>query len=415
MNVYIAGIAMTALGKLPDWSVKRLARVAVGSALDDAGCDLSEIEAVWFSNVRQGQMEGQNSIRGQAALFALDLHGVPVFNVENACASSSSGVLQAYAAIRAGLCEVALVVGAEKMFFPERKTEMLRAFLGGTDVHELELTRERLAKLGAGVAPPGVVLPDLAPSDAQSFFMDVYAAIARAHMRAHGTTVEQIAEAAAKNHWHSTLNPLAQYRHDMSVEQVLADRPIAWPLTRAMCAPLSDGAAAAVLCAGSRLPRLRRAGRAVRILGIGASSATHRAADDFAQHMTRLAARRAYEMAGLGPDSISLAEVHDASSFAELLQIENLGLCGVGEGGPFTASGATTLGGRVPVNPSGGLVSKGHPIAATGLIQLHELCVQLRGEAGRRQVPNARIGVAENGGGFVGVEEAACVVTVLGQ
>jgi acetyl-CoA acetyltransferase len=208
------------------------------------------------------------------------------------------------------------------------------------------------------------------------------------------------------------LNPLAQYRTPMSVEEVLQTPPIAWPLTRAMCAPISDGAAAAVVCSERALDRVASS-RAVRIRGMGVSSTTHRPAEALHAHCVSLAAERAYAAAGIAASEIDVVEVHDASSFAEILQIENLGLCAHGEGGPYTASGATTLGGECPVNVSGGLVSKGHPIAATGLIQLHELVTQLRGEAGARQVRGARIAVAENGGGFVRIEDAAAVVTVL--
>lgn len=403
-RVHIAGIGMTPLGRHLDKSVKDLTAWAVGLALRDAGAQASDVQAAWFSNTRQGQMEGQNSIRGQAALHAAGFGGLPIFNVENACASSSSGVAQAYAHLAAGLCDIALVVGAEKMIYLDRKELMLQAFMGGTDVHEIERTRRLIGE------PP-------AAEDGQaqrSFFMDLYAGIARRHMARWGTTERQIALVAAKNHWHSTMNPLSQYQVDMSVDEVLADKAIVWPLTRAMCAPLSDGAAAAVLCNDAGLRRLRAA-TAVRIRGIGVSSAQHRPFEDFEHHTARLAAQRAYEMAAIAPRDIDVVEVHDASAFAEILQVENLGLCEPGAGGRLAESGATRLGGQVPVNTSGGLISKGHPIAATGLIQLHELVLQLRGTAGKRQVQGARVGVAENGGGWIGVEEAACVVTVLAR
>jgi acetyl-CoA acetyltransferase len=398
---YIAGMGMTPLGRHLERSVKDLTAWAVRLALEDAGASRDDIEAAWFSNTRQGQMEGQNSIRGQCALHAAGFGGIPVFNTENACASSSSGVAQAHAYLAAGLADIALVVGAEKMIYPDRKQAMLQAFLGGTDVHQIENTWRLIGGEGS-------------EGGSRSFFMDLYAAIARAHMERHGTTERQIAAVAAKNHWHSTLNPLAQYRTDMSVEEVLADKAIVWPLTRAMCAPLSDGAAAAVLCTPAGLRRLGCRAR-VRFRGIGVASAQHRAFDDFEHHCARLAAARAYAMAGIGPEEIDVVEVHDASAFAEILQVENLGLCRSGDGGALAESGATRLGGRIPVNPSGGLISKGHPIAATGLVQLHELVQQLRGQAEARQVEGARIGVAENGGGWVGVEEAACVVTVLAK
>ena len=409
MDVFIAGISHTKLGRHVQQSVKDLTREAVTGALLDAGVAQDAMGAAWFSNVRQGQMEAQNSIRGQCALTAMGFSGLPIFNVENACASSSSGVYQAYAALKAGLFDVVLVAGTEKMFYPEKRQAMMEAFFGGTDIHEMQNTWNGLQHIGAGIGPEQEAGGDWKQ---QSFFMDVYASLARMHMKLYGTTQEQIAYAAAKNHTHSALNPLAQYNTPMTVQEVLQTPTIAWPLTRAMCAPISDGAAAAVLCNENGLKQLNRA-RAVRIRGMGVSSTMHRAAEALESHCVALAADRAYSAAGIAAKDINVVEVHDASSFAEILQIENLGLCARGEGGPFTASGATTLGGQCPVNVSGGLVSKGHPIAATGLIQMHELVTQLRGEAGARQVQGARIAVAENGGGFIRIEDAAAVVAVL--
>lgn len=407
-DIYIVGIAMTRLGKFPDRSVKDLVREAVEGALADAGTTRDAIEAAWFSNTRQGMMEGQNVIRGQCALRPLGFQGIPIVNVENACASASTGLGEAFAHLKAGLCDVALVAGVDKMFFPEQKEQMFKAFLGGTDVHRLKETTAWLAEIGQGVGPAesseGVNM--------HSFFMDYYAAMARLHMRRFGTTVRQIAAVAAKNHFHSTLNPFSQYRQDMTIEQVLADPPITWPLTRAMCAPISDGAAAAVLCHERALTRFGRS-RAVRLAGFALTSSQDRDALDYDRHVGRMAALKAYAMAGIGPDDVDVAEVHDACAFAEIVQTENLGFCARGEGGPLAERGETKLGGRIPVNPSGGLVSKGHPVGATGLIQIHELVAQLRGEAGPRQVEGARLAVAENGGGLWGVEEAATTVTIL--
>ncbi|MGB5625298.1 MAG: thiolase family protein, partial [Woeseiaceae bacterium] len=184
------------------------------------------------------------------------------------------------------------------------------------------------------------------------------------------------------------------------------------PFTRSMCAPISDGAAAAIVCTESSLGNFDRA-RAIEIRGLSLASGTRRDIGDYANHIGRRAALHAYDQAGITGADVDVAEVHDATSFAEIQQIENLGLCGQGEGGPFSESGATSLGGRIPVNPSGGLVSKGHPVGATGIAQIFELVTQLRGEAGERQVTEARVAVAENGGGFYDVEEAATAVTVL--
>jgi len=410
-GVFIAGVGMTALGKFPQLSVKQLTRTAVEAALKDAGLQLADIEGAWFSNSRQGQMEGQNSIRGQCALRSMGFESIPIVNVENACCSSSTGLNQAFAAVKAGLIDVGLVVGTEKMFYPEKKELMLQAFRGGWDVHDEANTERLMLSLGEGVAVPPEALAD---TGARSIFMDIYASLARQHMRLYGTTQEQIACVAAKNHWHSTKNPLAQYQEDMSADQVLADRLISWPLTRAMCAPLSDGSAALVVCSEKALRRVDRS-RSVRVLASALVSGSNRAPDDLSRHLGRIAAGKAYEQAGIGPGDVDVAEVHDATAFAEILHVENLGFCEPGAGGQMAEKGETRLGGRLPVNPSGGLVSKGHPIAATGAIQLHELVTQLRGEAGARQVPEARIAAAENGGGFFGAEEAATVVTLLAR
>jgi len=408
-DVYIVGIAMTKLGKFPARSVKDLTREAVDGALADARCGISDIQAAWFANTRQGMMEGQNVIRGQCALRPLGFAGIPIVNIENACCSASTALREATAHLMAGMCDVALVAGADKMFFPDQKEQMFRAFLGGADVHMIDSTCEWLAGIGRGVGPEEQAGGGVS---VHSFFMDYYAAMARLHMGLFGTTQRQIAAAAAKNHFHSTLNPLSQYRDDMSVEQVLADQPVKWPLTRSMCAPVSDGAAAAVVCHKRALGRFDRA-RAVRVAGIALASSSDRALEDYDRHVGRVAALQAYETAGVAPGDIDVAEVHDACAFAEIVQSENLGFCERGAGGRLAEEGETRLGGRIPINPSGGLVSKGHPVGATGLIQIHELVAQLRAEAGARQVQGARLAIAENGGGLWGVEEAATTVTIL--
>jgi acetyl-CoA acyltransferase len=408
-TVYVVGVGMTPLGRHLDLSVKDLTLQAVRAALADAGASQAQVEAAWFSNVRQGQMEGQNSIRGQCALRTMGFEAIPIVNVENACASSTTGLAQAFAAIKAGMVDLGLVVGAEKMIFPDRKREMFDAFRGGADVHLMAQTTERLAKLGEDIVPPGIPEPA-----ERSFFMDIYAALARLHMKTYGTTTRQIAAAAAKNHDHSVHNPNAQYRAPMSIEAVLADHPIVWPLTRSMCAPMSDGAAAVLLASEAGVRRLGGS-RAVRLRAVALASGTDRAPDNYLRHTGRIAAAKAYEMAGLGAGDMQVAEVHDATAFGEILQVENLGLVAPGEGGPAVERGDTRIGGRLPVNTSGGLVSKGHPIAATGAAMIHEIVTQLRGEAGARQVEGACTGIVENGGGFWGVEEAATAVAVLSR
>ena len=356
-------------------------------------------------------MEGQHMIRGQLALRAMGMGGIPVVNMENACAASSTALNLAAAFVRSGQGDIALAIGAEKMFSKDR-ARMFSVFDSGWDVAEVEQSKARLLQFGQGLTiPEGSTSPQ-----PYSVFMDIYAASAREHIKRYGTTQRQIAAVSAKNHTHSQHNPLAQYRQPMTIEQVLAAPPITYPLTMPMCSPVSDGAAAAIICNEAGLKKLRGdRRRAVRLLASIIQTGSDRDPLDRASACTALAARRAYEQAGIAPTDVSVAEVHDATAFGEIVQTENLGFCDFGEGGPLAERGETCIGGRIPVNPSGGLESKGHPIGATGLGQVFELVTQLRGEAGARQVEGARIAVAENGGGLIGLEEAVACVTVLGR
>ncbi|MEB2317334.1 MAG: thiolase family protein [Pseudomonadota bacterium] len=410
-DVYVVGVGMTPFGRLPDVSIKELTRQAVETALADAGVSADALQGAYFANASQGHMEGQQMIRGQVALRSMGIQGIPVVNVENACASGSSAFSLAVNFLRAGEGDVALAVGAEKMYSSDRDL-MFSVFDSAWDVHEAEAIRERLLQLGEGIEPP----PGSTSPKPYSVFMDVYAAFSRFHMKRFGTTQRQLAAVAAKNHRHSVHNPLSQYRDPYTIEEILAAPPITYPLTLPMCSPISDGAAAAVLCTGAGLRRLGLdAGRAIRVLACVVGTGTDRDPSQVEQHCTAVAARRAYERAGVGPQDVSVAEVHDATAMGEIIQIENLGFCEFGEGGPMSERGDTTVGGRIPVNPSGGLESKGHPVGATGIGQVHELVTQLRGEAGARQVEGARIALAENGGGLQGIEEAVACVTILGR
>jgi acetyl-CoA acetyltransferase len=410
-NVYVVGVGMTPFGRLADTSIKQMTRQAVEVALADAGVAAAALQGAFFGNASQGHMEGQQMIRGQVALRAMGIQSIPVVNVENACASGSTALHLAVSFVRSGEGDVALAVGAEKMFSRDRDL-MFSVFDSAWDVSDAQAIRDRLLKLGEGVeVPPGTTSPK-----PYSVFMDVYAAFARHHMRRWGTTQRQLAAVAAKNHRHSQHNPLSQYRDAYTIEEVLAAPPITWPLTLPMCSPISDGAAAAVVCTESGLRRLGiDRSRAIRVLACVLQTGSDRLPDDAAHHCTAIAARRAYERAGVGPADVSVAEVHDATAMGEIIQVENLGFCAFGEGGAMAERGDTAIGGRIPVNPSGGLESKGHPVGATGIGQVHELVAQLRGEAGPRQVEGARIALAENGGGLQGIEEAVACVTILGR
>jgi acetyl-CoA acyltransferase len=409
VRTYIVGVGITPFTKQLDSSVKDLVREAVLAALKDAGCDSSALQAAYFASAGQGAMEGQFMVSGQIALGAMGITGIPVTNVENACASSSTALNVARLHVASGAVDICLAVGVDKLFSND-KERSFAVFDGGWDVHTAEQQIRYLRSLGDEVQPPeGLVEPAK-----RSVFMDIYASLARLHMKTFGTTQRQLAAVAAKNHVHSTRNPLAQFQYPLTIDEVLSARAVSWPLTLPMCAPISDGAAAVIVCNEDGLRRLQR-DRAVQILASVLRSATDRPADDYDNHLCHLAAMEAYEIAGLEPRDMSLAEVHDASAFAEIQQTETLGFCAFGEGGMMAESGATTLGGRFPINVSGGLLSRGHPIGATGLAQVFELVRQLRHEAGPRQVENARFAIAENGGGFSGVEEASACITILGR
>ena len=409
-DIYIIGAGMTRFGKFLDRSVKELVHSATHDALDDAGAGLSDIGAAFYANTVQGALEGQLMVGGQVALRTMGFEGMPITNVENACASASTAFHLAYTHLKAGMSDVALAVGADKMF-SEDKAKTASVFNGAWDVHDVDNITQSLIALGEGVEPP----PGRKEKGTlRSVFMDVYAALAKSHMKRFGTTERQLATVAAKNHRHSIDNERSQYRVGMTVDEVLAARMISWPLTLPMCAPISDGAAAAILCTEEALSRFDRS-RAVKVYASVLCSGSNRRSDDLENHLCRRATLKAYDQAGLGPDDLSVAEVHDASAFAEIVQTENLGFCEIGQGGWIAERGDTSLGGRIPVNPSGGLELKGHPIGATGLGQIFELVVQLRGEAGSRQVPEARFAIAENGGGFHGFEEAAACITILGR
>ncbi|MGE4167917.1 MAG: thiolase family protein [Xanthobacteraceae bacterium] len=410
-DIYIAGVGMTPFGRMLDVDIKAMTRQATEAALADAGIDKTELNAAYFANVSQGHMERQHMIRGEIALRSMGIGGIPVVNVENACASGSTAFNTAVNYVRAGQGEVALAIGAEKMYSQDREL-MFSVFDSGWDVTARDATVARLAKMGQNVEVPEGTMSD----KPYSVFMDVYAAFSRFHMERFGTTRRQIAAVAAKNHNHSVRNPLAQYRNAYTVEEVLAAPPIAYPLTLPMCSPISDGAAAAVICNKSALKRLGiDPKRAIRVLASLVQSGSDREPQEVEKHVTALAAKRAYEIAGVGPKDVSVAEVHDATAMGEIIQLENLGFCAFGEGGIISERGETRIGGRIPVNPSGGLESKGHPIGATGLGQIYELVTQLRGEAGPRQVANARIALAENGGGIHGIEEAVACITLLSR
>jgi acetyl-CoA acetyltransferase len=410
-DIYVVGVGMTPFGRLIERTVYNMVEEAVGLALKDAGATTTDIGAAYYSTMTNGMLQGQTGIPGPIAMRRIGLEGIPVFSVENACAAGSSAFNLATLALRAGQCDIALAVGAEKMNIPD-KAKMFSVFDGGWDVSTVEQNKKTLLAMGEGIVPP----PGTVSERPYSVFMDVYAAICRNHMLRYGTTQRQIAAVAAKNHQHSVHNPLAQFQQAFSIEEVLASPPICYPLTTLMCSPISDGAAAVVLCNADGLKRLNGAGgRAIRVLASIVQTGTSRGLDEPEKIVAHLAAKKAYAEAGIEPKDVDVAEVHDASAIGEILNAESLMLVPFGEGGPAAERGDFTVGGKIPINPSGGLESKGHPIGATGLGQIHELVTQLRGEAGKRQVEGARIAAHENGGGLFGIEEAVVAVSIFAR
>lgn len=407
-DVYIIGLGMIRFNKYKNRGVRDMALEATRMALGDAGLDQTDLQAAFFSNTFWGMFSNQHSIRGQVILRSMGIEKIPVTNVENACAGASTALHLAYSGIKGGIFETALVLGSEKITDPD-KARSLAAYSSCMDLENFDAHISFLSERSRSFQ---VKEPESSVSAGRdrSIFMDAYATFAKWHMSRYGSTQRQLAEICSKNHFHGSLNPMAQYQIPMTAEEILADKLITYPLTRAMCAPVGDGAAAAIVCSGEYLKR-SDISRPVKIRASVSGSGSNRDFDG--EDIGERLAREAYESAGIDPGDISLAELHDATAYGELHQTEAMAFCPIGEGGPWAESGATRLGGRQPVNTSGGLECRGHPIGASGLAQIYEIGLQLRGEAGKRQVDNARLGLAENGGGNIGVEEAAMCIHIL--
>lgn len=360
-DVFIIGIDMIKFGRFPTRTVPDLGAESALLALQDAGVGIRDVDAVYCGNL----VESMEMV-GQRVLQLIGQTGVPVTNVANACATGATVLREGLLAIKSGLHDVVLCIGVEKL---------PRGLMGGGVV--------------TGISPEGLLGSATMPS--------VFALIGMEHSRAYGTTFEQFAKVSVKNHHHSTMNPKAMYQIETPLDKVMSSEMISWPNTKLMCSVNVDGSAAAVLASESTTRRLGLMGQAVRIRGSALASdpwsPRNLTMSDFST-VTRVAARRAYEMAQLGPDDIDLVELHDCFATAELVHYENLSLCAEGEAGRMIDEGATALGGRIPVNVSGGLLSKGHPLGATGIANVYELVTQLRGNAGARQVEGARIGLA---------------------
>ncbi|MGW5850292.1 thiolase C-terminal domain-containing protein [Streptomyces sp. NPDC055254] len=393
MKSYIVGVGMTKFEKPEsrDWQYWDMAKEAGAAALADAGVEYGLVEQVPVGYCFQA------STAGQRAVYELGLSGVPVYNVNNNCATGSTALMMARQFVEGGISDCVLALGFEKM-----KRGALGGGADGGDFTTSPVARHY------GIMAEGHGF-EMSPPTAQ-----IFGNAAREHMERYGTTAAQLAAVGAKNHRHSANNPYAQFQDVYGVEEILAAKPIHDPLTKLQCSPTSDGAAAALVVSERFLVRHGLHGKAVEIAGQAmttdteASFSSGSCIDVVGKPMTAAAARQAYQASGLGIEDVDVVELHDCFSVNELLTYEALGMCADGASGKLVESGATTYGGRWVVNPSGGLISKGHPLGATGLAQAAELVWQLRGEAGARQVAGARIGLAHN----IGLGGAA-VVTLL--
>lgn len=406
-EVLVTGAFMTPFGKHPGTNVRELSETAALSSLRDAGASPEEVGAVYFGNAVSGLLSGQEMLRGPIALRHTPLMGKPMYNVEGACATSTLAFHLAVTAIRAGQVDVALVVGVEKLTHQDKRRS-LAAIGSASDLTVDTTTREQIEAVLLG-GNGREQRADDAGSVSRSTFMDMYAELAASYVKRYGATELDFASIAAKNHRHGFANPLAQYGSDITAGDVLDSRRVVGPLTVLMCAPVSDGAAALVVESAAHARRAGRQGVRVRATSM-TTRGPWRDGDDT---VARRAVAEAYEAAGVGPAEVSVVELHDAVSPAELGLYDELGLCPPGDPLALVRDGATQLGGSVPVNVSGGLVSRGHPVGATGAGQLVELVDQLRGRAGDRSVPDASVALAHNAGGHFSGDSGIAAVTIL--
>jgi acetyl-CoA acetyltransferase len=398
-TAFIAGVGMTRFGKHLDRSLSSLAHEAIAEAMADAGITAGQIQAAWAGTAGAPVVTGQVCIAGQQILREIGIGRIPVINVENACATGSTAFQQACSMVTAGAYDVALAFGVEKLYHADKQRAM-QVFLGCIDTEH----PERLQAYVNDGRPP--VSGEERP---RSLFMDIYARMTRDYMARSSATARHFAMVSAKNSRHGNLNSRAQFGNVVTIEEVLAAPMIADPLTLTMCSPIGDGAAAAIVVS-EKFAR-EKGLKTVRVRSSLVASGFDEAKDGAG--LVEWAAEQSRASSGIAMKDVNCVELHDATSPAEMMIYEALGLCAPGEGPAFLESGATEVGGRVPVNTSGGLVRKGHPIGATGLSQIYELTQQLRGRADKRQVEGARIALAENGGGFLGHDGAAIVMTVL--
>lgn len=384
-EVVIIGVGMTPFGKFLDKGLNDLGTIAVWNAIKDAGIQGKDVQVAYCSNCLAGLITGQEGIRGQVVLRHAGFSGLPIVNVENACASGATALRGAWMEVALGFCDVAIALGVEKMYLADTP-KSIKALTGLADI-------------------------ELANTGFQ--FTASFAFFLRKYMKKYGATPKHFAKVVEKNSYNGSLNPYAQHRKPLTIEEVMNSRMVSDPLTLYMCSSMGDGAVAVIICAKevaksySEKPLVQIAAIALR------SGMVRPPVYEEVPSIRHLTSREAYDQAGIGPEDIDVAEVHDAMAPAELVCYEEIGFCKEGEGIRMIDEGRTLISGDIPVNPSGGLTARGHPVGATGLAQVAELVWQLRGEAGSRQVDSPKVALAEDSGGWLGEDNAACTVTIL--
>lgn len=384
-DVVIIGVGMTPFGKFLDKSLNDLGAAAIWAAIRDASIPPKDIQAAYCSNCLAGLIIGQEGIRGQVILQNAGFTGLPIVNVENACAGGGTALRGAWMDVALGLHDVALALGVEKMYLADT-SKSIKALIGLADI-------------------------DLANTGFQ--FIASFAFFLRKYMKKYGATREHFAKVVVKNSYNGSLSPYAQHRKPLTIDEVLNSRMVSDPLSLYMCSSMGDGAAAAIVCA-KEVAKKYTDKPLIHIAALALRSGMIRPPElEEVPSINTLTSREAYNQAGVGPEDIDVVEVHDAMAPAEIIWYEDLGFCKEGEGISMIEQGRTAITGDIPVNTGGGLTARGHPVGATGLAQVAELVWQLRGEAGDRQVANPRLALAHDAGGWLGEDNAACTVTIL--
>lgn len=396
-DVAVIGVGMTRFGKYIDKNIKDLVREAVEDAMQDAGISKGDIEGAYVGNAVAGLMTGQEQIRGQVTLTAMGIENIPIINVESACASSSAGFHLGWLSVASGLYDCVLVVGFEKLY-DQDKFKSFQALGTAADIEMFRSSFEELAR-----QYPGMNIFKEGSGQNRSVFMDMYAFVIKPYMEKYGLTKEHFAKLAVKSHKNGAMNPHAQYQKEVTLEEVLNSGDVVYPLTRMMCAPVGDGSAAAILA--SRKFASRFTTTPVWITGSVVGSGSRDISRETT--VTERLATVLYDKSGIGPEDIDIVEVHDATSPSEIMSLIQLGICRGDDAPRWITEGNLEINGTKPCNTSGGLVTKGHPIGATGCGQIYEVIMQLRGQAGKRQVRNPRVGLTHNGGGIIGVDASA--------